>query len=308
MTTPDICIICKSPLNMITDPASGEIFCSNCGMVICDKTEESGRPEWRNFEDSQQEKNKKLRRTGRPLSLARHDMGLYTIIGQTDKDARGQKLDVSMRSSIERLRRWDYRSQVYSSTDRNLMQAFNELDRLKYKLGLSDAIIEKTAYIYRKAQERGLVRGREIYSVLAATVYIACREMGTPRTLKGIAAISNIKRKDIARNYRRLVIELEVKVPIVEPIKCISRIANKVDIGQKTKRQAMNIMSDITKRGGISAGKNPMGLAATVLYLSSRITGEEENMAQKVFAEAAGVTDVTIRNIFKSIISYLDLK
>jgi transcription initiation factor TFIIB len=188
------------------------------------------------------------------------------------------------------------------------MQAFNELDRLKYKLGLSDAIIEKTAYIYRKAQERGLVRGREIYSVLAATVYIACREMGTPRTLKGIAAISNIKRKDIARNYRRLVIELEVKVPIVEPIKCISRIANKVDIGQKTKRQAMNIMSDITKRGGISAGKNPMGLAATVLYLSSRITGEEENMAQKVFAEAAGVTDVTIRNIFKSIISYLDLK
>jgi transcription initiation factor TFIIB len=277
-------------------------------MVICDKTEESGRPEWRNFEDSQQEKNKKLRRTGRPLSLARHDMGLYTIIGQTDKDARGQKLDVSMRSSIERLRRCDYRSQVYSSTDRNLMQAFNELDRLKYKLGLSDAIIEKTAYIYRKAQERGLVRGREIYSVLAATVYIACREMGTPRTLKGIAAISNIKRKDIARNYRRLVIELEVKVPIVEPIKCISRIANKVDIGQKTKRQAMNIMSDITKRGGISAGKNPMGLAATVLYLSSRITGEEENMAQKVFAEAAGVTDVTIRNIFKSIISYLDLK
>ena len=308
MTTPDICIICKSPLNMITDPASGEIFCSNCGMVICDKTEESGRPEWRNFEDSQQEKNKKLRRTGRPLSLARHDMGLYTIIGQTDKDARGQKLDVSMRSSIERLRRWDYRSQVYSSTDRNLMQAFNELDRLKDKLGLSDAIIEKTAYIYRKAQDRGLVRGREIYSVLAATVYIACREMGTPRTLKGIAAISNIKRKDIARNYRRLVIELEVKVPIVEPIKCISRIANKVDIGQKTKRQAMNIMSDITKRGGISAGKNPMGLAATVLYLSSRITGEEENMAQKVFAEAAGVTDVTIRNIFKSIISYLDLK
>ena len=143
MTTPDICIICKSPLNMITDPASGEIFCSNCGMVICDKTEESGRPEWRNFEDSQQEKNKKLRRTGRPLSLARHDIGLYTIIGQTDKDARGQKLDVSMRSSIERLRRWDYRSQVYSSTDRNLMQAFNELDRLKYKLGLSDAIIEK---------------------------------------------------------------------------------------------------------------------------------------------------------------------
>ena len=102
---------------------------------------------------------------------------------------------------------------------------------------------------------------------MQTTVYIACREMGTPRTLKDIAEISNIKRKDITRNYRRLVIELDLKIPIVEPMKCITRIANKVDVSQKTKLKAMDLMSDVTKRGGISAGKNPMGLAATVLYL-----------------------------------------
>ena len=93
-------------------------------------------------------------------------MGLYTIIGQTDKDAKGQKLDASIRSTMGRLRTWDYRTQAYTSTDRNLSQAFDELDRLKDKLGLSDAAVEKTAYIYRKTQEKGLVRGRETQWVL----------------------------------------------------------------------------------------------------------------------------------------------
>ena len=45
------------------------------------------------------------------------------------------------------------------------MHAFNELDVLKHKLGLSNAAVEKGAYIYRKAQERGFVLGRTISPV-----------------------------------------------------------------------------------------------------------------------------------------------
>ena len=58
--------------------------------------------------------------------------------------------------------------QFQVSANRNLITAFNQLNILKDKLGLPDAIIEKTAYIYRKARERGLVRGRETSSALAA--------------------------------------------------------------------------------------------------------------------------------------------
>jgi transcription initiation factor TFIIB len=65
--------------------------------------------------------------------------------------------------------------------------------RLKEKLGLSDTIVEKAAYTYRKVQERGLIRGRTIDSMLAAAVYSACRELETPRTIKDIAAKSNVK-------------------------------------------------------------------------------------------------------------------
>jgi transcription initiation factor TFIIB len=98
-------------------------------------------------------------------------MGLYTMIGRGRKDARGQVLDASIRSTMGRLRTWDLR--IQASANRNLMTAFNKLNTLKDKLGLPDAIIEKTAYIYRKARERGLGRGRETSSAVAAALYLA---------------------------------------------------------------------------------------------------------------------------------------
>jgi transcription initiation factor TFIIB len=53
----------------------------------------------------------------------------------------------------------------------------------------------------------------------------------------------------------------------------------------------------------ISAGKNPMSLAATVLYLSSLRAGM--NITQLDIAIAAGVTEVTIRNRIKELNTHL---
>src|SRR5919107_3214414 len=212
-----ICSICKSS-RIITDAESGELICSNCGQVILGKAQQEG-PEWRNFEPFSSGDSEGRSRVGMSTSLARHDMGLSTIIGRTDRDASGQKIDAAMRSTMDRLRTWDYRTQIHSATDRNLRNAFFKLDILKDRLGLSNSIVEKSAYIYRKAQERGLVRGRTIPGVLAAAIYIACREMGISRTLKDIAAYSDVKFKEVAKSYRLLCIELDLKVPIIDPMK-----------------------------------------------------------------------------------------
>jgi transcription initiation factor TFIIB len=299
MQTAIMCSMCKSG-KTVTDPESGELICRNCGLVISDKAQES-RPEWRAF--TPEEANDRSR-TGIPSSLARHDMGLSTVIGRTDRDASGRAIDISMRSTMGRLRAWDFRTQAHSPTDRNLRQAFSELDRLKDKLRLSDAAVEKTAYIYRKAQERGLVRGRTISAMIGAAIYIACRETGTSRTLKDIAEIGNIKRKDLARIYRIVVMELDLKIPMIDPMKCIVRVANRANLSERTKRMGMSIMKNVTK-SGISAGKDPMGLAASVLYLACLNSGESKT--QTDIAEAAGVTEVTVRNRYKNLKSQLDL-
>ncbi len=289
----DKCPRCgKGPL--ITDNSTGEISCGNCGLVVGERIEELG-PEWRAFSKEEHEDRS---RTGIPTSLAMHDMGLSTTISPLDKDASGKPLSPYVRSTIERLRTWDSRSQVHEPLDRNFRQAFSELDRLKDKLAVGANVIEKAAYIYRKALEKGLVRGRSISALVAAALYAACRDTETPRTLKDIANASNIKKKDIARCYRLLIRELDLQMPVVDPIKCVSRIASKAGLSEKTKRVAIDILKR-AEEAKISAGKDPMGLAAAALYVACVMHGE--NKTQKDVAEAAGVTEVTIRNRYKGL-------
>jgi transcription initiation factor TFIIB len=293
MQTSKPCFACNVG-QPITDPESGEIICSNCGFVFSDRTQES-RAEWRTFSSGT---NSERVRVGSPISLTQHDMGLATIIGKSDKDSSGQKLDPSMHSMIHRLRTWNFRTQIHTTAERNLLRALNELARVKDKLGLSDAIIEKTAYIYRKAQEKHLTRGRSVSAILAAAIYIACREMGASRTLADIAAAMDVKRKIISRSHRILINELDINVPPVDLVKCIAKIANKMSIDEKTKRMAMHTMVDLVDRE-ISTGKSPMALAASVLYTSC--IRNDENKTQRNIAEAAGVTEVTIRNRVKDL-------
>jgi transcription initiation factor TFIIB len=287
-----ICSVCKNG-RPIADLESGELVCSDCGLVFSEKATDN-RPEWRNFGSE----NNDRARTGSPVSLAQHDMGLNTVIGNNNKDSHGQSLDASMHSTMKRLRTYDFRSQTRTSADRNLMRAFGELGRQRDKLGLSDAMIDKTAYIYRKALGKGLVKGRSTSAILAAAIYIACREMGAARSLNDISEITDVRRKVISRSYMILIQQLEIIMPLIDPIKCIAKIANKANLSEKTKRMAIDVMKDLVNTQ-LPAGKRPMSLAATILYLSC--LRNDEAVTQKELAEAAGVTEVTMRNRIKDL-------
>jgi transcription initiation factor TFIIB len=273
---------------MVTDQNTGELFCGTCGLVLTDKISDTG-AEWRSFANDETNRT----RVGAGTSLTMHDMGLSTIIGTQNKDSTGKPLTSAMKSSIERLRTWDSRTQAHSSADRNLRQALNEMDKLKDKLALTDAVVEKAAYIYRKAMEKKLVRGRSIHGLVAACLYASCRNTETPRTLDDIAKGINIRRKDVARCYRLIFRELELKMPVVDPVKGVSRIASIAKLTEKSKRKAVKILEK-AKKLGIAAGKDPMGIAAAALYLACISTGEVKS--QKEISIASGVTEVTIRN------------
>ena len=287
MTVGTKCPVCGDK-KLVTDQNTGELFCGKCGLVITENITDTG-AEWRSFSTDQNDKT----RVGAGTSLTIHDMGLSTIIGVANKDATGKPLTSSMKSSIERLRTWDSRSQAHTSTERNLRIALNEMGKLKDKLALTDSVVEKAAYIYRKAMEKKLVRGRSIQGLVAACLYAACRNTETPRTLYDVAEGMNIRKKDIARCYRLIHRELELKMPVVDPVKGVSRIASIAQLSEKSKRKAIKILNQ-AKETGLVAGKDPMGIAAASLYLACISTGEIKS--QKQISIASGITEVTIRN------------
>jgi transcription initiation factor TFIIB len=286
------CTVCYGE-KTVTDDSTGEVICNKCGIVLADFMEVPSEPRAFTKEEFESRSHR-----GAPNSLARHDRGLSTVIGRTDKDASGARIDAHMKAMLDRLRTWDFRTQAGTPTDRNLMFASNELNKLKHKLGLTDAIIEQTAYIYRKAQQKKLVRGRTMISLVAASLYAACRELDTQRSLKEIAEACNIKVKDLSRSYRLLLREFDISVPIPDPIKAVAKIANVLGLSEKTTRDAARVIEEVRQHGG-SAGKDPMGLAGSALYLMC--VKNNESVSQKDIAVAADVTEVTIRNRAKEL-------
>ena len=278
---------------LVEDSSTGEVSCTNCGFVVAEKSIDQG-PEWRNFGDDTENKS----RTGAPISITRRDMGLATVVGRSNRDASGRALPSPMRSTIERIRKWDRRAPAMGSMERNLGVAMIELEKVGDKLVVSQTVKERAAYIYRKALGRGLLRGRSITGIAAASLYAAFRDTETPRTLKDIAGVSNLSKKDIARDYRILLREMDLSMPVADAARNVTRIASKVGMPEKTIRKAIEIVR-ITEKREISAGKAPMGLAASALYLAGVLEGEVKT--QKEIADAAGVTEVTVRNRYKGL-------
>jgi len=287
--------------NLVHDYDTGETICGDCGLVVYEQMLDKG-PEWRAF--TQQEKASRSR-VGGPTSYTIHDKGLSTTISQIDRDAFGRKLPLATRLQMWRLRKWQIRSRVHSSSDRNLSQAMSELDRLSGKVSISQPIKEKAAVVYRKALDKGLVRGRSISAIAAAALYAACRKSGTPRTLSEIAEASLVGKKDVARCYRMLLQELDVHMPIADPLMYVSKIAEKNGVSGKTQGAAIQILRD-ARRKRFAAGKDPMGMASAALYIAC--LQNNERITQKDIADAAGVTEVTVRNRYKALKKQLSLE
>ncbi len=65
-------------------------------------------------------------------------------------------------------------------------------------------------------------------------------------------------------------------MPVVDPVKCVARIASKAGLSEKTKRKALEILKK-AEEGKISAGKDPMGLAGSSVICCLRNEWREQN-------------------------------
>ena len=270
----------------ITDSERGEIVCGGCGLILL-----------QNMADASYENNgyssenfMKMARTGPASTLTMNDRGLSTVIG-TNRDSTGKALSSKTKYEFNRLRTWDQRSK--SRKTASLSRAFTLLHGMKTKLGISDNVVENAAYIYRKAVNAKLTRGRTMASLISASLYAACRENNIPRTLDDIAKAGNIERRILSRDLRTIIKKLELNLNQYDTSSFISKISNNMNLREKTKRDAFKIL-DLCQKEQITAGKHPVAQAAASLYISCIMNGEK--ISQKKFAVESGVSDVTIRN------------
>jgi transcription initiation factor TFIIB len=284
------CENCKAE-SVVFDHGTGEKICSGCGVVISVERE---------YIDPLLDTNTNLgnMNLGTPSSLAHHDKNLSTVISYANVDADGVAISIDQRSAIQRMRRWNKISNNNRSYHRNLKNAFAVLIRIKDKLSLSETIVEKSAYYYRKILDQNLIKGRSIKGFVVACVYVSCREMNVPRTIEEIAEISDADKIFAGKCYRLLVRRLKVRLPSIDSTSHLARIANNANISERTLRHAAQMMAQV-KDDPISFGKDPCAIAVAVLYGACLDKGEKTSQSR--ISQAGSVSVVTLRKRFLDI-------
>ncbi len=272
---------------VIMDNETGELFCQNCGIV-----------------QGMAELDVLSFPYGNRTSIRLYDMGLPSTVSNLNRDAAGKIFDSKTIHSMNRLRYWDSRCKIKNSSEKNLRLALLEIEKLKEKLSLSDNLVERTAYLYRKSASSGLIQGRSIKSMVGACVYVACREMDVSRTIHDISSNLQAPQNSITKNYRLLIQNLSLKIPTPDPLKRIIKIANNLELSENSKRESIKIFNRLKKYDLIS-GKNPETVASTVIYMASILTCE--NLSQKKISDISGISTVAIRNRYKEYQKWINL-
>ena len=273
--------------DFIRDYTRAEIICNNCGLVIDDRLIDY-RKERRSF--SHEERNQR-EHTGSPLTNLLPDMGLTTKIDNLNS------LSAKNKQKYNRLKKWQNRQTWH---EKNLSIAMNEIRRLCGQLSLPEYINEAAATMYRKIYKKDLLKGRSIKSMVAAAVYISCRQGNVPIALKSITNLSQESEKTIRKAFRTVLQELNIKINTVNATSLISRIGGELKINQKIEKEAREIVEN-AKNKRLLIGKDPKGIAAAAIYIAALRSGQRKS--QSAVAKAANVTEVSLRNRYKELVN-----
>lgn len=297
MSYDERCVECGNQ-EIVLDPQKGEFICFRCG-VVADIVIDSG-PEWRAYSSEEESRRS---RSGAPISYLRADLGLPTAISRSRKDGQGQDLPLSKRYEYERLSHIDNRT--LNSRIRNLRTALRELKRIQSLMELPEHVGEEASLIYRRCLKANKIRGRSIEGMIAACLYIACRNGDLPHTLRDMILPTSVKMKELGRCVRIIIGELDLRPNPSDFTALVHRLGNALNVTMHTRGRAVEILNE-AKSNGITVGKNPMSMAAAALYIAGVQTGERRTQQQ--IAKVAKTTPVTIRNRFKELVAALEIK
>jgi transcription initiation factor TFIIB len=138
----------------------------------------------------------------------------------------------------------------------------------------------------------------------SAIIYLSCRQNKIIRTISEISKVTEVKRKEIASNYRFLVRKLKIFVPFVKPNQIITKLCNQLGLNGKTEGFAHKILLGARKQK-LTSGRGAKSIAAAACYIASKISGDYRT--QREVADVADLTEVTIRNRYKEMMRQLKI-
>lgn len=280
------CPECKSqPANIIEEFASGDLVCGDCGLVLGDRIIDT-RSEWRTFANDEGDDPSRVGQAANPLLEGSQ---LDTIIGRRDGGT-GVAKD---------LNKVHGRATAIKG-ERNLVQAYKEISSMCEAISLSKLVSDTAKQLYKRVDDEKLLRGKTAEAIIAACIFIACRQQNVPRTFREICALTRVPKNEIGRVFKLLSAKLQTDATVMNSEDLMYRFCSNLQIPPLVQKTGVEIVRK-AKEYGTLAGKSPISVTAAVIYTVSALY--RLNKSTKDIAHVAGVSEVTIRNAYKSLYS-----
>eukprot|EP00897_Mesotaenium_endlicherianum_P010130 jgi/Mesen1/9145/ME000580S08479 len=283
-----MCPECKTFTELVNDHAAGDLICKECGLVVeqhsIDETSE-----WRTF--SNESANNDPVRVGGPSNPLLTDGGLVTVIAA----GKGGEMPGNVRG-------WQSRG---ANTDRQLINAFKAIGAMADRAGLVSTIKDRANEIFKRVEDLKSIRGRSQDAILAACLYIACRQEDKPRTFKEIGALANnASKKEIGRATKYIVKQLEADMGqlghlvTVNASEFMRRFCSHLAMDANSTRASIEVVKN-TETVDLRTSRAPISKAAASIYMVTQLSARKVH--PKDISRVTGVAEGTIRNTYKDL-------
>jgi transcription initiation factor TFIIB len=279
-----VCMDCGERENIVEDYKSGYYVCGSCGCTVGNRIIDEG-GEWRSFGDSNRADPTRTGSAGNPFLEAEQ---LDTMISAGSGMNSYTLSKIQMKNSMR-------------GPERALKHGLNLITAFCERANISKTIIDRAHYIFKNIEEKKLLKGKNIEGVVGACIYIACRQEECPRTFKEISVMTGVQKREIGRSFKLISPHLD-KITTMSTGNIIARFCSDLNLSIKIQKVATEI-SNAAHESGCLAGKSPDSIAAAVIYMVTNLFPDEKKV-QKDIQFVTNVTEVTIKNTYKELLSF----
>ncbi|ODQ66518.1 putative transcription initiation factor IIB [Nadsonia fulvescens var. elongata DSM 6958] len=291
-----VCPECKIfPPDLVERFSEGDMVCGQCGLVLSDRIVDT-RSEWRTFSNDDQGNDDPSRVGGASNPLLDGEQ-LDTLIAYGQKGSTlGRDLNRAQNKNMDK-------------KDNVLQSSYSKITQMCEAYLLPKMVQDAAKDAYRNVYDDKKLKGKSQESIMAAAIFIACRQAGVARTFKEIWALTHVPKKEIGRTFK--VME---KILMTSGVKLSNSLKDDYQTTQTNAEDLMlrfcshlglspavtNAAESIArkaKKEGTLAGRSPISVAAAAIYMASGLFGQA--LSASKIAEKTGVSDGTIKTSYK---------
>jgi len=265
----------------------GQNVCQYCGIIFDQVIDEGA--EWRNYEDN---KGEDQCRTGFTTSELLPESSYGSIVS-----FKGIPPNSPMKA-IQRLSCWS----LSSNSQRSWMGIFDAIQLSCTNAGLPKAIIMEACGLYKQLEEAQKVRGETRRAMMGASVFVACRNHGVPRSHEEIANLFLVNIRSLCKAITHFTqtenTVLQTQIGIAE------RLCASLNLNDDSRNKVMDLLFEISTKSEDEFEHTPKTIVAGVI---ASVLGLKTKTQMKTISEASGVSTLSIHKIAGKITSHISI-